>query len=606
MAMKANDLSKCAAGEVTRRILLYGLLLLVVLTSQICAQGSTPVAQTYTISGQLTDGFGNALSGWIVTLGGAQTATTTTNMQGNYSFSNLQAGGNYNVGPASGGPNTLIFIRDVNNLSSDVTADLVVLFFVTFQIRVRDSSGQGIAAVGIRISGGAVAFAQTNSFGIVNIAVNVPVTNNGPPATFTPEKPGYVFSPPSVTLTTQNGAQVVNFIGSISNSPLVQFGGSAYAVGEGNQRVNITVTRSGDTSSAASVGYATIDDAGSQPCSTNNGIASPRCDYNNTSGTIQFAAGETFKSFFVAVIEDSYAEGPETFRVSLNNPQGAILGTPSTATVTIIDNDSVNGPNPIDAASSFVRQHYLDFLNREPDAGGFAFWTNEITSCGVDQSCVEIKRINVSAAFYLSIEFQESGYLVYRMYKSSFGNLPGAPVPVRLSEFLPDSQQIGQGVIVGQAGWEAVLENNKQAFTAEFVQRSRFSSAYPTSMTPAEFVDTLFANAGVTPLGTDRTAAINEFGSAITSADVAARARALRRVADNPTLAQQEFNRAFVLMQYFGYLRRNPNDPPEATLDFQGYNFWLTKLNQFGGNFQNAEMVKAFIVSGEYRQRFGP
>ena len=69
-------------------------------------------------------------------------------------------------------------------------------------------------------------------------------------------------------------------------------------------------------------------------------------------------------------------------------------------------------------------------------------------------------------------------------------------------------------------------------------------------------------------------------------------------------LTQQEFNRAFVLMQYFGYLRRNPNDTPDS--DFSGFNFWLGKLNQFGGNYQAAEMVKAFIVSTEYRQRFGP
>ena len=77
-------------------------------------------------------------------------------------------------------------------------------------------------------------------------------------------------------------------------------------------------------------------------------------------------------------------------------------------------------------------------------------------------------------------------------------------------------------------------------------------------------------------------------------------------MAENSTLQQLEFNKAFVLMQYFGYLRRNPNDPPETTLDFTGYNFWLAKLNQFNGNFQNAEMVRAFIVSSEYRQRFGP
>ncbi len=92
--------------------------------------------------------------------------------------------------------------------------------------------------------------------------------------------------------------------------------------------------------------------------------------------------------------------------------------------------------------------------------------------------CIEVSRINVSAAFFLSIEFRETGYIVYRTYKSSYGNLPGAPVPLTFSEFLSDSQQIGQGVIVGQTGWEQVLETNKQAFFADFVTRSRFTTAY--------------------------------------------------------------------------------------------------------------------------------
>jgi hypothetical protein len=75
-------------------------------------------------------------------------------------------------------------------------------------------------------------------------------------------------------------------------------------------------------------------------------------------------------------------------------------------------------------------------------------------------------------------------------------------------------------------------------------------------------------------------------------------------VAENATLGQQELNRAFVLMEYFGYMRRNPNDAPEPGLNFDGYNFWLNKLIQFNGNFEQADMVKAFIVSGEYRDRF--
>jgi hypothetical protein len=217
-----------------------------------------------------------------------------------------------------------------------------------------------------------------------------------------------------------------------------------------------------------------------------------------------------------------------------------------------------------------------------------------------------LKRINVSAAFFLSIEFQQTGYLVYRMYKTAYGNLTGAPVPLGLNEFLPDTQQIGLGVVVGQTGWEVQLENNKVAFALDFVSRSRFITAYPTTMTPTEFVDALFTNASVTPSAPDRNEAINDFANAGNTADTAARGRALRRVAENSTLVQQETNRAFVLMQYFGYLRRSPNAAPEPGLDFDGYNFWLGKLDQFGGNFVNAEMVRAFLNASEFRERFGP
>ncbi|HEY3041589.1 MAG TPA: hypothetical protein VGJ66_22835 [Pyrinomonadaceae bacterium] len=121
------------------------------------------------------------------------------------------------------------------------------------------------------------------------------------------------------------------------------------------------------------------------------------------------------------------------------------------------------------------------------------------------------------------------------MYKSAYGNLPNTRVPVMFNEFLPYTQKIGRGVIVNQTGCEQVLESNKQAFASEFVQRAQFTSAYPTSMSPTQFVDALFATAGVMPSDTDRMAAINEFSSAITSADATARARSLRRVAENST-----------------------------------------------------------------------
>jgi hypothetical protein len=159
-------------------------------------------------------------------------------------------------------------------------------------------------------------------------------------------------------------------------------------------------------------------------------------------------------------------------------------------------------------------------------------------------------------------------------------------------------------LIVNQTGWEEQLEANKQAYLSAFVQRARFTGAYPVTLSPAEFVDRMFVNAGVTPSATDREAAVSEFGGMSSAADIAARARALRRVAENAALQQQEFDSAFVLMQYFGYLRRDPNSGPDA--DFSGYNFWLTKLRSFNGDHQRAEMVKAFLLSGEYRQRIGP
>ncbi|MFN2513300.1 MAG: S8 family peptidase [Pyrinomonadaceae bacterium] len=257
----------------------------------------------------------------------------------------------------------------------------------------------------------------------------------------------------------------------------------------------------------------------------------------------------------------------------------------------------------LDNQEFFVYQHYLDFLSREPDPAGRLFWFNEITQCGFDAGCIEVKRINVSAAFFLSIEFQHTGYLVYRIYKSAYGNLAGAPVSVTFGEFQPDTREISQGVVVGEPGWEQHLVDNKNRFAALFVATPRFTSRYPTTITPHSFVDTLFANANLTPSTVERDAAINEFAGAGTSGEAAARARVLLRVAENSSLVRQEFNKAFVLMQYFGYLRRNPNDAPDT--DFTGYNFWLAKLDQFNGNFINAEMVKAFLSSGEYRQRFG-
>jgi hypothetical protein len=258
-----------------------------------------------------------------------------------------------------------------------------------------------------------------------------------------------------------------------------------------------------------------------------------------------------------------------------------------------------NVPITIDDTDFYVQQQYVDFLSRFPDQSGFVFWQNDINNCGTDANCVAVHRINVSAAFFLSIEFQETGYFVYKTYKAAFGNIaPDKPVPVRRETFMPETRGIANGVVVGQGNWQQQLDANKTAYARSFVQRSDFVAKYPSGMAASAYVDALFSTAGISPASAERQAAITAYGAG----DTAGRAAALRAVVESQTLQNAEFNKAFVLLQYFGYLKRNPDDAPDS--DYSGYNFWLGKLNQFGGNFVQAEMVKAFISSTEYRGRF--
>jgi Tol biopolymer transport system component len=361
----------------------------------------------------------------------------------------------------------------------------------------------------------------------------------------------------------------------------LRFSAQSYEVNEGAGQVLVTVERDGDTSGAAAVEYGSTD-----------GTASDRSDYLTARGVLHFAPGETSKSFTVLVTDDVYNEGDETLVLGLSNQVNAQLATSTPITLKISDNDSATGSsNPIDDAGFFVRQHYMDFLNRTPDDSGLHFWEDQIAHCGNDARCVEDRRIDVSGAYFLSVEFQETGYLVYLMTKASFGTMP------RYVKFLADSQAIGEGVVVNQPDWQSRLEANKQAFLNSWVERSEFRTYY-AAKTSGQYVDALFANAGLTPGQSERDGLVNGLDTGTET-----RATVLRKIAENSVLKRNEQNRAFVLMQYFGYLRRNPDDAPDNNL--AGYNFWLNKLNEFSGDFRRAEMVKAFIRSGEYRVRFG-
>jgi hypothetical protein len=473
----------------------------------------------------------------------------------------------------------------------------------TFTISLSAVSPESVAVVAATANGTAIGNAFPSDFlSFSNRFVNIPAGATS--ATLTVSINGDVMIEPDETFFVnlflpQNGTIADGQgVGTIVNDDTtsVQFSTDSVTVNETTGIVQLTVTRVGSLAGVFVANFETFD-----------GSAFQKMDYNSSLGELRFEPNETTKTITVFITDDAFVEDPEIFFVFLSGPNGALTNQPSLATITINSNDVAPGPNPIDTTDFFVRQHYRDFLNRDPDTAGFEFWKNEIDQCGADAQCREVRRLNVSAAFFLSIEFQETGYLAYRFYKSAFGdatslNVPGTVPLIRLRDFLLDAQRIGRDVQVGVGDWPQKLELNKQAYALEFVQQGRFLFAYPTTMTADEFVTKLQQNVGGAISAGEKADLIAILGP--TPSDPQKRSQVVRAVADDADLRQAEFNRAFVLMQYYGYLRRNPDDQPDA--NFEGWKFWLDKLNQFNGNFIQAEMVKAFISSIEYRERFGP
>ncbi len=372
-----------------------------------------------------------------------------------------------------------------------------------------------------------------------------------------------------------------------SGTPFFQFGASGFQVTESAGRARVSVALTGIFSGPAAVDFAVTD-----------GTAQQRADYTITSGTLNFGGAAARQDIELLIVDDVYDEPHETVTITLSNATGAIISGPASITLTILDNDNQTPTtNPIDATQFFVNQHYLDFLSRAPDAGGLEFWTGQITLCGIDLACLQRRRIDVSAAFFVELEFQESGAFVYRLYRAAFGNTqpfpnpdigpPGGSVPASAlpayAKFSPDRARV-----VGSA----TLEQGKLAFANLFASRNEFTSRYPASQTPAQFVDALLATVNTAAnLTFDAATRQNFINDATTS-----RGLMLKNLADNAAFKQAEFNRGFVLTQYFGYLRRDP--------DIAGYNFWLGVIN---GQPQNVRgMVCAFITSAEYQLRFSP
>ena len=307
----------------------------------------------------------------------------------------------------------------------------------------------------------------------------------------------------------------------------------------------------------------------------NLGGTQTRKTITDAEGNYRFTGVQTLGFYTVTPARANYSFSPSerSFSQQGNSTEATFTGSPVG-----------NAVSPLNTSEFFVRQQYLDFLGREPDESGFNFWSEQISSCGSDAGCVERRTINVSAAYFLSIEFQETGGLVDGLYRASYGRAP------RFSEFMPDTRTVAQDVVVGSGDWEGKLAANKQAFVAAWADRAAFRAAYDHLSTDA-YVAELINHAGVSFSQSERDALVNGLAAGTLS-----RAAVLLRIVEDQRFLSAKRNEMFVLMEYFGYLRRDP--------DASGYQFWLDKLNHFGGNFEQAEMVKAFINSGEYRARF--
>ena len=355
-----------------------------------------------------------------------------------------------------------------------------------------------------------------------------------------------------------------------SATSLIQLSSTDSSIGEGNGSIQITVTRAGDASGTATINYATFDES-------QTGHATQKRDYEIAVGTLKFNPGETSKTFRVLLVDDRFVEGAETVNIVLSNPTGAGLGSPNEAELTITDNDTApSTTNPIDGTPFFVRQQYLDFLAREPDTAGFNAWVNVLNGCSSLTNNPACDRVTVSQSFFGSPEALSRGYFAIRNYRAAFGRDP------LYGEYMGDLSRLSGATPEESNAFKA-------NFAAEFAQRNEFRATLD-ALTNAQYVDRLIANAGVAFANRDQLVAD-------LNANTKTRAQVLMEIVEAQQFVQNlpTLNRAFVLAEYFGYLRRDP--------DQTGFNMWITYLAAHPGDFRT--MVRGFVDSTEYRLRFG-
>jgi photosystem II stability/assembly factor-like uncharacterized protein len=553
--------------------------------------------QVYDIQGRVTSSTvgGLGIFDVTITLSGAASATTITDANGSYILRDLLPG-NYTVTSSKAG-----FTFDPVNLPfTNLSANQTNANFTTASGTFFTVSGHVADASSVSVSNARILMVSVTQVGNRSLLIltdasgnySIPNLQAGGNYTFSASKALLSFTPPSQTFNNLSGNQVLNF----TASPVAIDATINTWKFQGRTYVYVKL-------SFPNAGYSVT--TWGTPVRTGNDFTADAVVVASAGASVQ-AVTTTAQIYDLGVV----ADGNYTFTFKNS---GTVLKTQAFTV------SSTTPPaNPIDDARQFVKQQYRDFLNREADPAGENFWTDNITKCAdparrpagqTEAQCTLRQRETTSGAFFLSPEFQYTGYYVYRVYVGALGRRP------KLSEFIPDAQFLGNGIVVNGQLSAAVINQNKAAFAAQFVncvdpakyRCAEFKSIYD-SLNNQQYVDRLFLTTGVNASTTERTALVNGLNGGTET-----RATVLQKVVDGINVISEgnqqftttygqafynaEFNRAFVQLEYFGYMKRDPDDA--------GYAFWLGKLNQFGGNFVNAEMVLAFISSPEYRARFG-
>jgi Matrixin/Domain of unknown function (DUF4214) len=374
----------------------------------------------------------------------------------------------------------------------------------------------------------------------------------------------------SINANGNSGPSTGSFV-SLNSAPSLQ----AHVIGLNGQLSTVAVPLAPGNTSTVFVGGRGVD----QILAAGISVSSPFVTIKRSSLALEeFDTPYPVISFDVIVAPNAQA-GDYSIRLQSSGGETAYLA----GAITIDPGVTASTyPNAADDPHFFVRQHYHDFLGREPDAAGLDYWASQIEQCGNDVSCIRAQRIHVSAAFFVGSEFQQTGSFVYRLYKSALGRQPG------FVEFAEDRSQVIGG---------ADLDSRRRSLALAFMQRREFVLRYPQSMTADQFVDALLASIKQSS-DIDLSRSRRSLMALYDETDMG-RAAILQEAADNPAFIQAEYNRAFVLMQYFGYLRRD--------VDRGGYDFWLNTLNTRwpSDSAGYRAMVCAFLTSAEYQLRFG-